>query len=133
MQPEGMTVGLMATYAINGNISIPSVLALTIGIAIQNIPEGASVSMTYLGMGYSKKKALTLGIISGIVEPIGAIIMFCLYKYLLFTLPIVLSLSAAIMIYVVINDIMPDLNNKKIASLSFMIGFLLMLSLDVLL
>lgn len=131
--PEGMTVGLMATYAINGNISIPSVLALTIGIAIQNIPEGASVSMTYLGMGYSHKKAIILGIISGIVEPIGALIMFFLYKYLLFTLPIILCLSGSIMIYVVINDIMPDLSNRKVASISFMMGFLLMLCLDVLL
>lgn len=131
--PEGMTVGLMATYAINGNISIPTVLALTIGIAIQNIPEGASVSMTYLGRGYSHKKSIILGIISGVVEPLAAIIMFFMYKYLLFTLPIILSLSAAVMIYIVINDIIPDLDKRKIASVSFMTGFLIMLCLDVLL
>lgn len=131
--PEGMTVGLMATYAINGNISIPTVLALTIGIAIQNIPEGASVSMTYLGRGYSHKKSIILGIISGVVEPLAAIIMFFMYKYLLFTLPIILSLSAAVMIYIVINDIIHDLDKRKIASVSFMTGFLIMLCLDVLL
>ena len=134
--PEGMTVGLVSTYAFfNSNyISISSALALTIGIAIQNIPEGACLSLNFHQSGLSKFKSFILGFISGIVEPIGAIIMFLLFSYLNILLPFILSIAAGIMIYVVVNELIPSSHdNTNIGSISFMIGFIIMLSLDILL
>ena len=134
--PEGMTVGLVSTYAyINSNyISVSAALALTIGIAIQNIPEGACLSLNYNQSGLSKFKSFILGFISGIVEPIGAIIMFLLFKYFSILLPFILSSASGIMIYVVVNELIPSSSDdSNIGSISFMIGFLIMLSLDILL
>ena len=134
--PEGMTVGLVSTYAyINSNfISISAALALTIGIAIQNIPEGACLSLNYNQSGLSKFKSFILGFISGIVEPIGAIIMFLLFKYFSILLPFILSSASGIMIYVVVNELIPSSSDdSNIGSIYFMIGFLIMLSLDILL
>lgn len=133
--PEGMTVGLVSTYAyINSNfISISAALALTIGIAIQNIPEGACLSFNYNQSGLSKYKSFILGFISGIVEPIGAITMFLLFKYCSILLPFILSSAAGIMIYVVVNELIPSNKDNKIGSIYFMIGFIIMLSLDILL
>lgn len=135
--PEGMTVGLMSTYAYQHNsaITISAALALTIGIAIQNIPEGASISLNYRQAGLSKFKSAFLGILSGIVEPISAIIMFFLFKYLAFLLPFVLAAAAGIMIYVVINELMPGTTseNSNLGSIYFILGFIIMMGLDVLL
>lgn len=135
--PEGMTVGLMSTYAYqsNNSISISMALALTIGIAIQNIPEGAAISFNYRQEGYSKFKSSILGIISGIVEPISSLIMFFLFKYIAILLPFVLSGAASIMIYVVINDLLPSSNkdNSNLGTIYFIIGFIIMMSLDILL
>ena len=134
--PEGMTVGLVSTYAItNSNfISISSALALTIGIAIQNIPEGACLSLNYNQSGLSKFKSFILGFISGLVEPIGAITMFLLFKYFSILLPFILASASSIMIYVVVNELIPSTNNdNNIGSIYFMIGFIIMLSLDILL
>lgn len=136
--PEGMTVGLMSTYAFQSNsaVSVSMALALTIGIAIQNIPEGAAISLNYRQSGMSKFLSVLLGIISGIVEPISAFIMFLSFKFFAPLLPLVLSMAASIMIYVVINDLMPNANNddnKSLGSVYFIVGFIIMMSLDVLL
>ena len=135
--PEGMTVGLMCTYAyLNSNsVTISMALALTIGIAIQNIPEGAAISLNYRQEGISKFKSAMLGIISGIVEPISAIIMFLLFKNSSLLLPFVLSMAASIMIYVVINELMPNANNDEsnLGSIYFIIGFIIMMFLYILL
>lgn len=135
--PEGMTVGLMSTYAYqnSNSITISMALALTIGIAIQNIPEGAAIALNYRQEGLSKFKSAFLGILSGIVEPISALIMFLLFKNFSILLPLVLSLAAGTMIYVVINELIPTANkdNSNIGSIYFVVGFLIMMSLDVLL
>ena len=135
--PEGMTVGLMCAYAfnVNSSITMSMALALTIGISIQNIPEGAAISLNYRQVGYSKLKSSMLGIISGIVEPISAFIMFYVFKNFSFLLPIVLSSAASIMIYVVINDLIPSANkdDDNYCSIYFIIGFIIMMTLDVLL
>lgn len=134
--PEGMTVGLMSTYAYQSNstITISMALVLTIGIAIQNIPEGAAISLNY-SQEYSKFKSIILGILSGIVEPISALFMFCMFKYVSILLPSVLAAASGIMIYVVINDLVPDSNKDgtNISTIYFIIGFILMMSLDILL
>ncbi len=135
--PEGMTVGLMSCYAYQNSsiVSISAALALTIGIAIQNIPEGASISFNYRQAGYSKMKSAFLGIVSGIVEPISAFLMLLLINYLSLLLPFVLAASSAIMIYVVINELLPSINHNEsnLGTIYFIIGFLLMMCLDVLL
>lgn len=135
--PEGMTVGLMSTYAYqnSNSITISMALALTIGIAIQNIPEGAAISLNYRQEGLSKFKSALLGILSGAIEPISAIVMFLLFKNFNILLPLVLSSAASIMIYVVINDLMPTANkdDSNLGSIYFIIGFIIMMSLDVLL
>lgn len=135
--PEGMTVGLMSTYAYqsNNSISISMALALTIGIAIQNIPEGAAISFNYRQEGCTKFKACILGILSGIVEPISSLIMFFLFKYISILLPFILSSAASIMIYVVVNDLLPDSNkdNNNLGTIYFIVGFIIMMTLDILL
>ena len=135
--PEGMTVGLISSYAykINSGITISMALALTIGIAIQNIPEGAAISINYRQQGLSKFKSVILGILSGIVEPISALLMFFIFSTINGLLPFMLSLAASIMIYVVINELIPSANkdDTNIGSISFIIGFIIMMSLDVLL
>ncbi len=135
--PEGMTVGLMSVYAYQNSsiVSISAALALTIGIAVQNIPEGASISLNYRQEGYSKLTSASLGVLSGIVEPISAIAMLLLVNHLEALLPFVLAAASGIMIYVVINELLPSINSTKsnIGSIYFIIGFLLMMCLDVLL
>ena len=135
--PEGMTVGLMSAYAYQNSdiITTSAALALTIGIAIQNIPEGASISLNYREAGYSKLKAATLGILSGVVEPISAFLMLFLINYLSLLLPFVLAAASSIMIYVVINELLPSINHNEsnLGTIYFIIGFLLMMCLDVLL
>ena len=135
--PEGMTVGLIGSYAynINSGITISAALALTIGIAIQNIPEGAAISLNYRQQGLSKFKAALLGILSGIVEPISSLLMFFIFSNINGLLPFLLSLAASIMIYVVINELIPSANkdNTNIGSIYFIIGFIIMMSLDILL
>ena len=132
-----MTVGLMSTYAYqsNNSISISMALALTIGIAIQNIPEGAAISFNYRQEGCTKFKACILGILSGIVEPISSLIMFFLFKYISILLPFILSSAASIMIYVVVNDLLPDSNkdNNNFGNIYFIVGFIIMMTLDILL
>ncbi len=134
--PEGMAVGavLAALLATNSNISFMAALSLVIGIAIQNYPEGAIISMPIYNTGVTKKKSFLYGVISGIVEPIAAILMFFLVNYLSFLLPYFLSFAAGAMIYVVVEELIPESQEGKhsnLATIGLMLGFLLMMILDV--
>ena len=134
--PEGMAVGvaLAGAYLGNAGISIASSLALSIGIAVQNIPEGAIISLPLLGKGYSKPKAFCYGVLSGIVEPISAILTLLLVNIVTPILPYLLAFAAGAMIYVVIEELVPQAqgnDGSKLATLSFITGFLLMMALDV--
>lgn len=133
--PEGLAVGIAFGSAIvAGQISAYiSALILTVGIALQNIPEGASVSLSAKNELGNTKKAFYLGTFSGLVEPIFAIIGMLFSTWLCAFMPWLLCISAGAMIFVTIDDLMPDLkyNNSSLGAWSFMIGFVLMMILDV--
>lgn len=134
--PEGMAVGVVFAGMLSGNtdISIAGAFALAIGIAIQNIPEGAVISMPLIGDGLSKGKAFLYGTLSGIVEPIGAFATICLTSLIEPVLPFILSFAAGAMIYVVVEDLIPEAQTGKhssIGTIGAAIGFVLMMILDV--
>lgn len=134
--PEGMAVGVVFSALASGspNITFASAFALALGIAIQNIPEGAVVSMPARAKGYSKTKSFIIGVLSGAVEPIGAGLTFLMSSTITSLLPYLLSFAAGAMIYVTINEIVPEAKDNKddcICALSFAIGFLIMMILDV--
>jgi len=132
--PEGMAVGLACSLAnTSPNISVMSAVVLSIGIAIQNIPEGAAIALPMLKEHNSKRKAFISGVISGAVEPTSALIMVLLTSYLSNLMPFFLSLAAGTMFYVVVDELIPESkkNNSDIGVVSFMIGFLIMMILDV--
>lgn len=134
--PEGMAVGLICALAfqVGSGVTIASALALAIGIAIQNIPEGAAISLPLVNK-LGKNKAFLYGVLSGIVEPIGGIIMAVLVSYLQSFLPICLSLAAGTMFYVVVDELIPESKqqNTDSGAIFFMIGFALMMFLDIML
>ena len=134
--PEGMAVGVVYAGWIAGNkdISIMSALVLSIGIAIQNIPEGAVISMPLHAQGVPKKKAFAYGVLSGAVEPAGAIITIVLSGIIIPALPYLLSFAAGAMLYVVIEELIPEMSQGKhtdISTIMFAAGFSLMMVLDV--
>ena len=134
--PEGMAVGVVYAGWIAGNkdISIMSALVLSIGIAIQNIPEGAVISMPLHAQGVPKKKAFAYGVLSGAVEPAGAIITIVLSGIIIPALPYLLSFAAGAMLYVVIEELIPEMSQGKhtdISTIMFAVGFSLMMVLDV--
>ena len=133
--PEGMAVGVALAGVLVGNsgISLVASLTLSLGIAIQNIPEGAIISMPLLSNAYSKSKAFVVGVLSGIVEPIAAIITILLVNILTPILPYLLAFAAGAMIYVVVEELIPEAHNteSKLATISFVAGFLIMMILDV--
>lgn len=136
--PEGMAVGVTLAGALTGNvgISIAGTMALAIGIAIQNFPEGAIISMPLRAEGVSKPKAFLYGAISGIVEPIGAIITILLTSYVLPILPYILSFAAGAMIYVVVEELIPESQegeHSNIGTIGVAIGFVVMMILDTVL
>ncbi len=136
--PEGMAVGAVIAAAITGGVelSIAAAVALSIGIAIQNIPEGAIISMPMLGEGHSKGRSFAIGALSGIVEPISAAITLLLATYITPALPYLLAFSAGAMIYVVIEELIPEAsegNHSNIGTIGFAAGFTLMMVLDVVL
>ena len=136
--PEGMAVGVVYAGWIAGNkdISIMSALVLSIGIAIQNIPEGAVISMPLHAQGVPKKKAFAYGVLSGAVEPAGAIITIVLSGIIIPALPYLLSFAAGAMLYVVIEELIPEMSQGKhtnISTIMFAAGFSLMMVLDVVL
>ena len=134
--PEGMAVGVVfAGWASGqGSISLTGALALSIGIAIQNFPEGAIISMPLCAEGASKKKSFALGVLSGAVEPAAAAITILLSHILIPVLPYLLSFAAGAMIYVVVEELIPETAegaHSNIGSIMFAVGFSLMMVLDV--
>ena len=134
--PEGMAVGVTFAGAIIGNagITMAGAFALAIGIAIQNFPEGAIISMPLKAEGMSKTKAFIYGTLSGIVEPICAIITILLTNAVVPILPYLLSFAAGAMIYVVIEELIPESQageHSNIGTIGAAIGFIVMMILDV--
>ncbi|MGN0308296.1 MAG: ZIP family metal transporter [Lachnospiraceae bacterium] len=136
--PEGMAVGVVYAGWITGEVEISamSALALAVGIALQNFPEGAIISMPLAGRGMKKGKAFGLGVISGIVEPIAAVITILLSSYIIPILPYLLSFAAGAMFYVVVEELIPEMSegeHSNLGTIVFAIGFSLMMVLDVVL
>lgn len=134
--PEGMAVGVVFAGVLMGNaqVSLMGAIALSLGIAIQNFPEGAIISMPLKSEGVSKPKAFLYGTLSGIVEPIGAIITILLSKIVIPILPYLLAFAAGAMIYVVVEELIPEASqgdHSNIATIGFAIGFVVMMILDV--
>ncbi len=133
--PEGLAVGLVIASAINGQgTTEQAALILAIGIAIQNFPEGAIVSMPLKETGVTKLKAFWYGVLSGIVEPLAALIALLITSQISIILPYALSFAAGAMIYVVADELIPQANegNKSsLATIGVSIGFVLMMILDV--
>ncbi len=134
--PEGMAVGVVfaGAFADNATISIAGAYALAIGIAIQNFPEGAIISMPLVGNGFSKRKAFSYGFLSGIVEPVGAILTILLTAHIIPILPYILAFAAGAMIYVVVDELIPDAQSHKhsnVATIGVALGFVIMMVLDV--
>ena len=134
--PEGMAVGVTFAGALaqNAGITMAGAFALAIGIAIQNFPEGAIISMPLKSEGVSKPKAFLYGTLSGIVEPIGAIITILLTNEVVPILPYLLSFAAGAMIYVVVEELIPESQageHSNIGTIGVAIGFTIMMILDV--
>ena len=134
--PEGMAVGVTFAGAILGNsgITVAGAFILSIGIAIQNFPEGAIISMPLKSEGMSKSKAFLYGTLSGIVEPVGAIITILLTNIVIPILPYLLSFAAGAMIYVVVEELIPESQegeHSNIGTIGVAIGFVIMMILDV--
>ena len=134
--PEGMAVGVTFAGALtqNAGITMAGAFALAIGIAIQNFPEGAIISMPLKSEGISKPKAFLYGTLSGIVEPIGAIITILLTNAVVPMLPYLLAFAAGAMIYVVVEELIPEAQageHSNIGTIGVAIGFVVMMILDV--
>lgn len=134
--PEGMAVGVCFAGFLSGNsgIALLEAIVLAIGIAIQNIPEGAIISMPLKMEGKSKGKAFLSGVLSGIVEPIAAFITVLLINAVVPLLPYLLSFAAGAMIYVVVEELVPEMHsgNKSILGvIGVAIGFVVMMVLDI--
>ena len=135
--PEGMAVGVLFAGLINGNIDITlaSAFVLAIGIAIQNLPEGAIISLPLKSEGnVSKLKAFLYGTASGVVEPIAALITILLTSIILPVLPYLLSFAAGAMIYVVVEELIPEASegeHRNLGTIGFAVGFVVMMTLDV--
>lgn len=134
--PEGMAVGVVFAGYLSDNVSISlmAALALSIGIAIQNFPEGAIISMPLRSEGMGKMKAFGYGVLSGVVEPIGAILTILAADLIVPALPYFLSFAAGAMIYVVVEDLIPEMSQGKhsnIGTIFFAVGFTVMMMLDV--
>ena len=137
--PEGMAVGILYAgwYTGSVQISASAALALAIGIAIQNFPEGAIISMPLHSKGLSKTKACIFGTLTGIVEPLAGILTIILAQFIIPVLPYLLSFAAGAMIYVVVEELVPEMATEEekvhsnLGTIMFMIGFSIMMMLDV--
>ena len=134
--PEGMAVGAIyaAWLAGESTISLAGALALSVGIAIQNFPEGAIISLPLRGEGVSRGKSFLWGVFSGAVEPLGALLTIGLAAVVIPVLPYLLSFAAGAMIYVVVEELIPEMsggNHSNLGTLSFAAGFTVMMALDV--
>lgn len=136
--PEGMAVGVVMAAAIEQSayMSMAGAIALSLGIAIQNFPEGAIVSMPLRAAGNTRWKSFLMGTLSGAVEPIGAALTILLASIVLPILPYLLALAAGAMMYVVVEELIPETQegqHSNIGTIGFAIGFILMMVLDVML
>ena len=134
--PEGMAVGVVIAGWLTGNesISFAAALALSLGIALQNLPEGAIISMPLKSGGMRRGKAFGYGVMSGVIEPIGAIVTILLADIIVPALPYLLSFSAGAMLYVVVEELIPDMaegEHSHLGVIFFAVGFTLMMVLDV--
>lgn len=136
--PEGMAVGVVAAAAMQGgsSVSIAAALAVAIGIAIQNVPEGAIISMPMRAAGNSRLRSFLIGAFSGTVEPLGAVAVILLASVLTPLMPYLLSFAAGAMLYVVVEELIPEASegeHSNMSTIGFGIGFALMMVLDVVL
>lgn len=134
--PEGMAVGVVYAGYLAGNakITVAAAMALSIGIAIQNFPEGAIISMPLRAEGMKVSKAFAGGVLSGIVEPVGAMLTILAAGYIDPALPYLLSFAAGAMIYVVVEELIPEMSqgeHSDLGTIFFAVGFTVMMSLDV--
>ena len=134
--PEGMAVGVVYAGYLAGNakITVAAAMALSIGIAIQNFPEGAIISMPLRAEGMKVSKAFAGGVLSGIVEPVGAVLTILAAGYIVPALPYLLSFAAGAMIYVVVEELIPEMSqgeHSDFGTIFFAVGFTVMMSLDV--
>ena len=134
--PEGMAVGVVYAGFLSGNtqITAASALALSLGIAIQNFPEGAIISMPLRAEGECKGRAFLGGVLSGVVEPIGAVLTLLAAQLVIPALPYLLSFAAGAMLYVVVEELIPEMSQGRHSNLGtvfFAVGFSVMMVLDV--
>ena len=134
--PEGMAVGVVYAGYLSGQAQITAAgaLALSLGIAIQNFPEGAIISLPLRAEGMKKSKAFLDGVLSGVVEPIGAVLTILAARLVIPALPYLLSLAAGAMLYVVVEELIPEMSqgtHTNVGTIFFAIGFSLMMVLDV--
>ena len=134
--PEGMAVGVVYAGLLSGSTQITTAgaLALSLGIAIQNFPEGAIISMPLRAEGESKGKAFLGGVLSGIVEPLGAALTILAARLIVPALPYLLSFAAGALLYVVVEELIPEMSQGKhsnIGTIAFAAGFSVMMALDV--
>ena len=134
--PEGMAVGVMYAGFLSDTpqITAASALALSLGIAIQNFPEGAIISLPLRAEGESKGRAFLGGVFSGVVEPIGAVLTILAAQLVIPALPYLLSFAAGAMLYVVVEELIPEMSQGRHSNLGtvlFAVGFSVMMVLDV--
>ena len=134
--PEGMAVGVVYAGLLSGEgqITVMAALALSLGIAIQNFPEGAIISMPLRAEGMNKAKAFAGGVLSGVVEPVGALLTILAAGLVVPALPYLLSFAAGAMLYVGVEELIPEMSqgeHSNVGTLAFALGFTLMMALDV--
>ena len=134
--PEGMAVGVVYASYLSGNAQITAAgaLALSLGIAIQNFPEGAIISIPLRAEGEGKGRAFLGGVLSGVVEPLGAVLTILAARHIVPALPYLLSFAAGAMLYVVVEELIPEMSPGKHSNLGtvfFAVGFSVMMILDV--
>lgn len=136
--PEGMAVGAMLAGAAEGHVGISTAgaLAMSMGIAIQNVPEGAIISMPMRAAGNSRWRSFVIGSLSGAVEPLGGLAVILLTAWLTPAMPYLLAFAAGAMLYVVIEELIPEAStgeHSNMSTVGFALGFVLMMTLDVVL
>jgi len=134
--PEGMAVGVVFAGMLTGHgeITLTGAFALSIGIAIQNFPEGAIISLPLKSEGASRGRAFLYGLLSGVVEPVGALLTILLASQLAPALPYLLAFAAGAMLYVVVEELIPEASqgdHSNLGTIGFAVGFTLMMILDV--
>ena len=134
--PEGLAVGVVVAGMIHGDLDPSSMIVLSIGIAIQNLPEGMIVSLPLKEEGVGKWKSFGLGVLSGVVEPIASLIALLLTSLIVVILPYTLAFAAGVMVFVVVEELIPEASHgqhSNLGTIGFTIGFIVMMILEILL